>query len=201
MKLVSAYSLRSDGTLKAEDNRSAQCTDIYVLKGQGEKIWMPRFKGQGFRHMEITGFPGIPTADNFEWLVVCPDFEEFGSFNCSNAFINQLYQNTRWTQRSSRRGLPHGEADRDERAGWPTSPRCLRTVSENDAHNFNVAAFYTNFLELLDSHLPDSVAVMWGYHFRGSLVWDRATMMISEFLYDFYGDRRILEEHFDCMKK
>ena len=204
VKLVSAYSLRSDGTLKTEDNRSARSTDIYVLKGQGEEIWTPRFKGQGFRHVEITGFPGVPTVDNFEGLVVCSDFEEVGSFTCSNDLINQLYQNIRWTQRSSRRGLPHGEADRDERCGWMAD---VSTASENDAHNFNVAAFYTKYLEdirldqLPDGHLPDSVAVMWGYHFRGSLVWNRATMMIPEFLYDFYGDRRILEEHYDCMKR
>jgi alpha-L-rhamnosidase len=204
VKMVSAYSLRPDGTLKTEDNRDALSTDIYILKGQGEETWTPRFKGQGFRRVEITGFPGVPTLDNFEGQVVHSDFEAVGSFNCSNGQVNQLYQNVRWTQRSARRGLPHGEADRDERCGWLAD---VSTASESDAHNWNVAAFYTKFLEDIrldqkpDGHLPDSVAVMWGYHYRGSLVWNRAAMMIPEFLYNFYGDRRILEEQYDCMKK
>lgn len=204
VKMVSAYSLRPDGTLKTEDNREALSTDIYILKGKGVETWTPRFKGQGFRRVEVTGFPGVPTLDNFQGLVVHSDFDSVGTFTCSNTQVNQLYQNVRWTQRAARRGLPHGEADRDERCGWLAD---VSTACESDAYNWNVAAFYTKFLEDVrldqkpDGHLPDSVAVMWGYHYRGSLVWNRAAMMIPELLYNFYGDRRILEEQYDCMKK
>ncbi|MHC4528238.1 MAG: family 78 glycoside hydrolase catalytic domain, partial [Planctomycetota bacterium] len=70
VRMTEAYSLDKDGTLKIADNRNANCADVYILKGQGQETWRPRFRGQGFRRMQVTGWPGKPTADNFEGLVV-----------------------------------------------------------------------------------------------------------------------------------
>ena len=53
-------------------------TDIYTLKGQGVETWSPRFKGNATRYVQIEGFPGTPTADNFEGLVTHTDMEPVG---------------------------------------------------------------------------------------------------------------------------
>jgi alpha-L-rhamnosidase len=66
VQLRSAYALNADGTLRIQDNRSAKTTDIYVLKGNGTEIWSFCFRGQGYRYVEVTGFPGTPTVDSFE---------------------------------------------------------------------------------------------------------------------------------------
>ena len=40
--------------------RSARATDRYVLGGEGEEIYEPRFTFHGFRYVEVTGYPGEP---------------------------------------------------------------------------------------------------------------------------------------------
>ena len=76
--MVSAYGLSPDGTLKTADNRGAHSTDIYTFKGEGVEIWNPLFKGQGYRRVQVTGFPGTPTVDNFEGLVINTAAEPVG---------------------------------------------------------------------------------------------------------------------------
>ena len=39
-------------------------TDTYVLKGEGEEVWEPRFVYHGFRYVELSGYPGRPTIDS-----------------------------------------------------------------------------------------------------------------------------------------
>ncbi len=55
--------------------------DIYTLKGQGVETWHPRFKGNATRFAQVEGFPGTPTADNFEGLVTHTDMEPVGQFD------------------------------------------------------------------------------------------------------------------------
>jgi len=114
VRLLSAYSLRPDGTLKTEDNREARCTDSYTLKGNGRETWSPRFRGQGFRRVQVTGFPGTPTLENFEGLVVHSDFPPAGEFACSSELITRIHQNIRWGQRTYKRSVPM-DPDRTER--------------------------------------------------------------------------------------
>lgn len=45
-------------------------TDSYTCKGNCAKIWEPRFTYHGFRYVEMTGFPGIPTNDNLKGIVI-----------------------------------------------------------------------------------------------------------------------------------
>ena len=78
VRMASAYSLNPDGTLKTADNRTALSTDVYTFKGEGVEVWNPVFKGQGYRRVQVTGFPGTPTVDNFEGLVINTAVEQVG---------------------------------------------------------------------------------------------------------------------------
>ena len=62
VRMVSAYSLKP-GRRRSKPRTTAlrACTDIYTFKGEGVEVWNPRFKGQGFRRVQVTGFPGTPT--------------------------------------------------------------------------------------------------------------------------------------------
>ena len=202
VQMRSAYSVYPDGTLKTEDNRSALCTDVYILKGGGEETWSPRFKGQGFRRVEVTGFPGVPSLDNFEGLATHTDMEPVGSFCCSNDLTNRLYHAVRWSERSYAQSLPM-DADRDERCGWLADA----SNPEMNPYNWGSAPFYTKYLgdircdQLPDGHIPGSVAVMWGKdHYRGTLESVSATIVLPQFLHDFFGDKRVVEEHYKSMK-
>ncbi len=202
VQMRSAYSLKPDGTLKTEDNRSADCTDLYILKGKGIETWQPKFKGQGYRYVEVTGFPGEPTVDNFNGLVFHTDMDSVGSFICSNPLLNQLFNNVRWGQRMYRRSVPL-DPDRDERQGWLGDPA---KDAESDAYNFNVAPFYAKWLQdirldqRLSGEIPD-VSPPYYPFYSESIVWPSVITIIPDWFYNFYGDRRILNDNYESMKK
>ena len=198
----SAYSLNSNGTLKTEDNRGALCTDIYTLKGKGDEIWQPKFKGQGYRYVEVTGFPGIPGVANFEALVIHTDMDSVGNFECSNPLLNKLFSNVRWGQRMYRRSVPL-DPDRDERQGWLGDPA---KDAESDAYNFNVASFYAKWLQDIrldqrsSGELPDVSPTYYPFYNK-TIVWPSVITIIPDWFYNFYGDKQILMDNYESMKK
>jgi alpha-L-rhamnosidase len=202
VQMRSAYNVNPDGTLRSRDNRTALSTDVYTLKGQGTETWNPRFRGQGYRYVEVTGFPGVPTAENFEGLVIHTDFDAVGGFRCSQPTINKIYENIRWGQRAYIRSLSM-EPDRDERQGW------LGTQAkdfESNAFNFQMAPLLTKWLADIrldqrpDGQIPDVSPTYWSLYNDG-IVWPSNIMILPELQYDFYGDLRPLKENYNAMKK
>jgi alpha-L-rhamnosidase len=203
VKMREAYSLNPDGSLRSQDNRSALATDTYVFKGVGVETWNPRFRGQGFRRVEVTGLPGKVTADQFEGLVVENSLDSVGTFECSIPLLNQIHRNVRWGERMFlRTGVPL-DPDRDERQGWTGDPS---KDSEGEAFNLNVAAFYAKWINDVfldqrpDGSQSDVSPAYWTFY-SGDIAWPSVLTIIPDWYYSFYGDRRILEANYAPMKK
>jgi alpha-L-rhamnosidase len=204
VKMREAYSLNPDGSLRTADNRSARATDIYTFKGVGVETWSPRFRGQGFRRVEVIGLPGRVTIDEFEALVVENALDSVGTFECSIPLVNQIYRNVRWGQRIFlRNGVPL-DPDRDERQPWVGDPA---KDSEGEAFNFNVAAYYQKWIHdnFLDQHadgqLGDVAPEYWSFFHPDDIAWPSVVTIIPDWMYSFYGDRDILEADYGPMKK
>jgi alpha-L-rhamnosidase len=200
MKMISAYSLLPDGMLKKADNRHAKATDLYIFKGEGEEVWSPIFKGQGFRRVQITGHPGPLTADQFEGLVIHTDTEPAGQFECSNDLVNRIHHAMRWGFRMFLRSAPL-DPDRDERQPWLGDPA---KDAESKAFNFNIAAFYTKFMDDIqrsqrpDGTIPDmSMNWNWG----DQVEWPSVYTIIPDWFYDFYGDDHLAADHYESLKR
>ena len=84
VKLRFAESLQPNGELYVANLRDAKVTDVYTLKGEGIEEWQPSFVYHGFRYVEITDYPGIPTINDFEGKFVYDDLATIGSFQCSD---------------------------------------------------------------------------------------------------------------------
>ncbi len=200
VRMVSAYSLKPDGTLKTADNRGAKAADVYTFKGQGTEVWSPRFKGQGFRRVQVTGFPGTPTLANFEGVVIHTDAEPAGEFQCSNDLINRIHQAMRRGMRMFLRSAPL-DPDRDERQAWTGDPA---KDAESEAFNWNVAPFYAKWMDDVersqraDGSLPD-VTMYWTM--GNGVEWPSVFTIIPDWFIDFYDDRRVPETHYPAMKK
>jgi alpha-L-rhamnosidase len=203
VKMREAYSLNPDGSLRSQDNRSALATDTYIFKGVGVETWNPRFRGQGFRRVEVTGLPGKVTADMFTGLVVENNLDPAGTFECSIPLLNQIYRNVRWGERMFlRTGVPL-DPDRDEREGWTGDPS---KDGEGEAFNFNVAAFYDKwindvFLDQRPDGMQSDVSPDYWIYYSGDIAWPSVLTIIPDWYYSFYGDRRILEGNYESMKK
>jgi len=198
-----AEMLNPDGTVYTENLRGARCTDTYILKGKGREVWEPRFTFHGFRYVEVTGYPGKPGLGDITGIVVHSDTPLVGSFECSNLMINQLYSNIVWSQRSNFIEVPTDCPQRDERLGWTGDAQIfIRTAT----YNMDVAAFFTKWLiDLEDAQskegafpdvAPRKIAVG-----DGTAAWGDAGVICPWIIYDVYGDKQVIERHYDSMKK
>ena len=98
--------LYDDGTINRENLREAKSRDIYILRGEGEEIYQPRFTYHGFRYVEVTGFPGTPSLDSVRGHVVHTAVEPTGSFMASKALLNQLHKVIRWSDLTNLHSVP-----------------------------------------------------------------------------------------------
>lgn len=194
--------LNEDGTINMVPSRGARATDTYILKGEGEEIYEPHFTYHGFRYVEVTGFPGTPTLENIEGRVVHSAVEPVGGFICSNQLINQIHKNVLWGQLSNLMSIPTDCPQRDERMGWMGD---AQLSAEEAIYNFDMATFYTKWLEDIkeaqkeDGSVPDVVPPYWSFY-PADPAWGTACVVIPYLLYQYYGDKRILESCYSLVK-
>ena len=203
VKMRFAELLYDNGMLNQENLRSARAQDIYILKGEGEEVYEPRFTYHGFRYVELTGFPGVPTAETIRGRVVYSGVNQAGSFACSKPVLNALQRIITWGQKTNLHSIPTDCSQRDERMGWMGD---AQGTAEEAIMNFDMAAFYTNFVrDMRDVQddagtITDTVPHIWGSR-PADPAWGTAYPLICWYMYQYYGDVRILEEQYDGLKK
>lgn len=180
-------------------------TDTYILKGEGTEIWHPRFTYHGFRYVQVEGFPGTPKLANLCGKVVHSSFKNTGRFECSNKLFNKIQKNTLWTYRSNFHSIPT-DCPHREKTGWTAD---AHLATEAGLLNFNSESCYTKWMnDIYDEQketgeLPGVVptggwSLAWGKH---GPAWDSAYVMIIWYLYLYRGDIRIIEVHYEKMKR
>ena len=194
--------LKQDGTLGLENIRTAEVTDTYVLKGDGEERWQPSFTYHGFRFVEMKGFPGIPTLSAIKGKVVHDAMYTTGSFTCSNPMINSIYKNAFWGIRGNYRSMPTDCPQRDERQGWlgDRSAECT-----GESYVFDIAALYNKWVtdindaQLESGSIPDVAPSFWP-NYSDNTTWPGTFLFASDMLYNQYGDKRTIQIHYPSMK-
>ncbi len=195
--------LTGSGSLNLGTNRESQSSDLFILKGEGLETFEPRFTYHGFRYAELTGFPGIPTVDTLEGLVIHTDVERTGAFLCSNQLVNRIHSNILWGQLSNLMSAPTDCPQRGERMGWLGD---AQLASEEACNNFDMAGFYAKYLEdirlaqLTDGSLSDVVPPYWPLY-PTDPAWGSAYVTLAWAMYAMYGDLEILERHYEGMRR
>lgn len=178
-------------------------TDVYICKGAGREVWEQRFSYQGFRYVEITGFPGRPTLADFEGRFAHTFFEEQGSFECSNPLLNRIQEATVRAYLSNAQNIPT-DCPQREKNGWTGD---AHLASEMGLMNLNSASFYTKWLRDFEDAQGKEGGVpviipSGGWSFDGCHpVWDSAYAVIANEMADYLGDQRILKEAFPTLKR
>jgi alpha-L-rhamnosidase len=203
--------LSPDGTLYTENLRRAKSTDIYICKGSGEETYEPHFTFHGFQYVEITGLPYKPGKDAVTGCVVRSASSDTGKFECSNADVNRLWLNGLWSQKDNFLTVPTDCPQRDERLGWMGD---AQVFSRTASYNMDVAAFFTKWMiDIEDAQTPEGIfpdtapRLREGENFiglgnlGGSAGWADAGVIIPYTMWRVYGDRRILERHYNAMVK
>ncbi len=104
-----------DGELFTKALRSAKAEAVYICR-EGEQAYAPQYTFMGFRYVGVSGIE--PQELSLCAVAVHSDTEETGSFSCSNALLNRLHENIRWSAKSNFVDIPTDCPQRDERMGW-----------------------------------------------------------------------------------
>ena len=193
-----------DGSVNMGPTENAEATDTYILKGQGLETYEPRFTYHGFRHVELTGFPGEPSADTLEARFVHTDVERAGTFACSNELINHVHTNVLWGQLSNLMSIPTDCPQRDERHGWLGD---AHLSAEEAVFNFDMSGFYAKFLEDIrlaqkeDGSLPDVAPPYLPSLYPADPAWSAAYAALAWLHYEHYEDPNILARHYPNLRK
>lgn len=175
-------------------------TDSYILKGEGDEIWEPRFTWHAFRTIDVIS-PLPLHLDNLTGVVVNTDVEAAGTFQCSNELFNTIQVNFQRTQLGNMHGGVPSDCPHRERRGYTGDGQIAAQAA---IYTFDMASFYTKWMhDLSDAQNPETGYVPNTVPFQsggGGTAWGSAYVIIPWYMYLYYGDEQILKQHYSGMK-
>ncbi|AWW32839.1 rhamnosidase [Echinicola strongylocentroti] len=205
LKVRFSEMLSPDGTFYTDNYRSALSTDYYIADKTGVIDWMPKFTFHGFRYVALSGYDlgKTPTEDWVTGVVQYSDFDQNGSFSSSHEKLNQLQSNIQWGLRGNFFDVPTDCPQRDERLGWTGDAQVFGPTS---LFNAEVYSFWASWLQSVresqykNGGIPFVVPDVLQNN-KVSSGWGDACTIIPWELYRYTGDRAILEDNYEMMKK
>ena len=195
--------LKEDGTLYLDNIRGARVTDTYIAKGDGVESFQPRFVFHGFRYVELTGYPCTPDLQTLEGHVIHDDLAIAGHFECSDPLINQIYKNAVWGIRGNYRSIPTDCPQRDERQGWLGD---RAAGSRGESYLYDIRNFYKKWLtDIFDTQkesgsVSDVCPAYWPFY-NDNVTWAGTPIQLVKMLYDQYGDKDVVRDSYDPLKR
>jgi len=185
-----------------------QCT----LGGDSEESWTPQFSYSGFQFLQLEGGvpagkpnpDGKPVVEEIVSVHIRNASPIAGHFECSSPLINDIDRLIDWAVRSN---LSHVLTDcpHREKLGWL---EVAYLMGPSIAGRYDIARFYAKISrDSADSQAADGMVptVAPAYPaFSGGFAytpeWGAAAVVVPWIVYEWYGDRRILESSFPTMK-
>jgi alpha-L-rhamnosidase len=188
------------GMIMLENIRAALAQDIYVLKG-GDEYIQPRFTFHGYRYLEITGVDQAPALPQVAGIVLSSIIEISSSYETSDPMVNKLWTNITWSMRGNFLSIPTDTPARNERMGWSGD---INVFSKTATYLAPVNNFLRRHLQGMrdvqraDGRFTDVAPMGGGF---GGTLWGSAGIVIPWETYQQYGDKALLAEHYDAMKR
>lgn len=186
--------------------KTSPLQQIEYTCGEGMNEYKTTFAVFGFRYAEVeTDLELLP--EDIEAVAVYSDMEETGFFESSNDLLDRFVKATVWSARSNSLDIPTDCPTR-ERHGWTGDAQIFFNTA---AYLFDYGAFARKYLrdvfdwQKRDGRLPQ-IAPYGGVDFymwtlNGSVGWSDAGILIPYRFWKIYGDRKILAEFYEEMKK
>ncbi|MBK7106946.1 MAG: family 78 glycoside hydrolase catalytic domain [Ignavibacteriae bacterium] len=188
-------------TFFEDSGNSFEQSDTYFLKGNGNEIWEPCFTWHAFRFVEVNSPNNSLSINNIEGRIVNTDVSSSGKFVCSNQLFNRIQNDYRKTQLGNIHGGVPSDCPHRERRGYTGDGQISAQAA---IYNFDMHSFYTKWLKDISDaqnkktgYVPNTVPYHGG---GGGTAWGSAFIIIPWYMYLYYGDVAVLEEHYDGMK-
>lgn len=201
----------------------------YICKGAEEEIYQPSFSIFGFCYVKLEGYKGAINPGDFTAIAVYSAMEETAVFTCSHALINQLVKNARWSQKGNYLDVPVDCPTRERNAWTGDAQVYVRTACTfMNAYSFYEKWLQDQSIEQYASgkvgitfpstssvHNPTEVAEMKkvnpmyeiagpsgdGNRGEDATGWGDAAAWLPWSVYQWYGDKTILENQYETAKK
>lgn len=183
----------------------------YILKGDGEEIWRPRFTYYGFRYVQVEGASPEkagsssdgPVIIHLKMLHTRNSAPGTGSFECSNKLFNSIFSLIDWSVKSNLQSVltdcPHRE-----KLGWMEQTYLMGNSVQ---FNYNIYHLYEKLVnDMIQDQTPEGMVpdiapeyVQFEGGFRDSPEWGSAAVILPWLLYEKYGDAAVLEKAWPMM--
>ena len=186
----------------------AEHTYTYILKGKGQEVYTPRFTFHGYRYVEVTGLAGKPEKDALEGLCLNSAVEKAGSFSCSNELFDRIQQ---MVLRAFLSNMFSVESDcpHREKLGYGGD---IVAASEMAMLNFDMTKFYAKTVcDYADAIRPNGgftetapyvgIEVQGFGEGTGPIGWGIAHPLLQRQLYQYYGNKRLIEQQYETTKR
>jgi alpha-L-rhamnosidase len=219
-RLIAGELLNPDGTV-SQHSANADPTSgnlfSYTLKGSGDEEWHPRFSYWGFRYVQVEGATRSPSNSakpllvSLEGQFLHDDVAVDGSFVTSKPLFNQIHHLINAAILSNMMSVltdcPHRE-----KLGWLEQ---THLAGASIMFNYDVLHLYQKISNdmgdaqlangLVPAIAPEYVAFVdrngVSTSFRDSPEWGSAAIISPWIAYQFYGDKRLLADHYDEMRR
>jgi len=204
IKLNHAEVLDKDNNFYTLNLRHAKCENQYTIMDDKERVYEPHFTYQGFRYVRISGYQGKIDTANIYAVALYSDMKPTGSLVTSNPLLNQLQHNIQWGQKGNFVDVPTDCPQRDERLGWTGDAQAF---SRTAAYNMNVNGFFDKWMKDLttdqreDGAIPWVVPNMMPKTSAGVAGWSDVSTIVPWNMYLIYGDKHLLAQQYETMKR
>ncbi|WP_278236086.1 family 78 glycoside hydrolase catalytic domain [Isoptericola sp. AK164] len=216
VKVKPAESLAEDGTVDqgslGPGFRGNDLFNSYITAGlEGGESRTPMFNYFGMQWVQIEGLPAdyTPTADIVTGLRLQAATPEVGTFDSSNDRINRINKMARYSM-ASQIFSTFTDCPGREKQSYPadyTMPMDgFSRMFEFDAYLRTTQRHLVEGQSIADSYMFGNVALKtpvhdWGYtrRFGDEINWGNGIILVPAFLYEYYGDTRVMTETYDRM--
>lgn len=190
-----------NGNFYRDNLRSAKAEFVYISDGKKHVI-EPKFTFYGYRFVKVEGISDLNPED-FTALVMYSEIPRTGWLSTGNALVNQLIHNAEWGQLGNFLDVPTDCPQRDERLGWTGDAQVFAPTA---CYQRDCAAFYAKYLhdlyeeqKLTGGEVP-VVVPSFDLNKGCSTAWGDAACIIPWTVYEYTGDKTILENQFESMR-
>jgi len=211
VRLIVGESLNEDGSVNQKQTGSKHYY-TYILKGDTDENWRPRFSYYGFRYIQVEGATvekyqssSLPKIKEINSCFVYNSAKAVASFNCSNPIFNNTHRIIDKAVKSNMQGV-FTDCPHREKLGW------LEQVHLNGPglfYNYDLRTFIPKIMQdISDAQLPNGLIpniapeyVEFEGAFRDSPEWGSAGILVPWMYYLYYGDPSLIKRHYHMMKK
>ncbi|QDK77891.1 Bacterial alpha-L-rhamnosidase [Spirosoma sp. KCTC 42546] len=180
-------------------------TDIFILSDKGEETFIPHFNYKGFQYVEVTSSKPIDlTKENLTGYFMHSDVPVAGQVKSANPTLDKIWWATNNSYLSNLFGYPT-DCPQREKNGWTGDGQI---AIETGLYNFDGITIYEKWLaDHRDEQQPNGVlpAIIptggWGYEWANGPDWTSTIAIIPWNIYLFYGDKKILADNYDNIKR